>query len=126
MGAEVSITVKAGPGYDEPWVTFKGNVDEVGHALAHFRHEGLFGSVKAASQEFSAAPATDAKAAIKNLNDAGMGAQELPEHAKPKCPDCGGETTSKRAHSTKQNRDYKGYFCIANKDHRPAQFQWVS
>lgn len=125
MSAEVSITLKAGPGYDEPWVVFKGDVDEVGKALAAFRQLGLFGSVKAATEEFRAAPVKDAQAAIKVLNGAGMGAQELPDDMKPKCDH--GVMVFKKGHSTKQKRDYEGYFCPADdKTHKPEQFRWTS
>lgn len=125
MPAEVSITLKAGPGYDEPWVIFKGSVDEVGTALAQFRQAGLFGSVKAATEEFQAAPVKDAAQAVKALNEAGMGAQELPDSMKPKCAH--GQMVHKAAHSTKQKRDYEGYFCPkGDKDCKPQQFRWTS
>lgn len=125
MAAEVSITLKAGPGYDEPWVTFKGNVNEVGKALAEFRQEGLFGSVKAATDEFKAAPVKDVTTAIRVLKQGGMDAQELPEDMKPKCDH--GPMVFKAAHSTKQKRDYEGYFCPAeDKNHKPQQFRWTS
>lgn len=122
---EVSITVKGGSEYDAPWVTFKGSVAGVGEALAEFRQKGLFGSVKAATEEFKAAPVTTAAQAVKALNEAGMGAQELPDSMKPKCAH--GQMVFKKAHSTKQKRDYEGYFCPADdKDHKPQQFRWTS
>jgi hypothetical protein len=126
MDAEISVTVKAGPEYDAPWVVFKGSVNQVGASLAEFRNKGLFGSVKAASAEFKAAPVTNAAQAVKALNDAGMGAQELPKSMLPKCPECGAEGERKAAHSTKQNRDYEGIFCSKDQNHKPIEFHWTS
>lgn len=128
LSAEVSITVKAGPGYDEPWVTFKGNVDEVGRALAEFRQKGLFGSVKAASAEFAAAPVRDAAQAVRNLKEAFPNAevsQELPESMKPRCPDCGAVGAEKKGHSTKQGKDYEGVFCSKECGAKPIEFRWL-
>jgi hypothetical protein len=126
MPAEISVTVKAGPEYDAPWVVFKGSVEEVGAALANFRQAGLFGSVKAASAEFKAAPVKDAAQAVKALNDAGMGAQELPKSMLPKCPECGADGERKAAHSDKKNRDYEGIFCTKDQNHKPIEFHWTS
>ena len=71
MTAEVSITVKGGPEYDAPWVVIKGSVDDVGQALAHFREAGYFGALKAATQEFKAAPVMVAQEGIQALTHAG-------------------------------------------------------
>jgi hypothetical protein len=126
MDAEISVTIKAGPEYDAPWVVFKGTVEEVGASLASFRQKGLFGSVKAASAEFKAAPVKDAAQAIDNLNKAGMGAQELPASVLPKCPECGAEGVRKTGHSNSKNRDYEGIFCTNVPGHKPWQFTWTS
>jgi hypothetical protein len=126
MAAEVSVTIKAGPEYDAPWVTFKGAVGEVGDALARFRQMGLFGSVKAASAEFAAAPVTDAAGAVKVLNEAGMGAQVLPGSMAPKCPECGADGVRKTGHSAKRKRDYEGVFCSRDTKHKPIEFTWTS
>jgi len=126
MTAEISVTVKAGPGYDAPWVVFKGTVDEVGKSLAEFRNKGLFGIVKAASAEFGEAPVTTTAQAVANLNAAGMGAQELPASVLPSCPECGAPGVTKTGHSSKKNQDYTGVFCSKNQDHKPISFQWTS
>jgi hypothetical protein len=126
MDAEISVTIKAGPEYDAPWVVFKGHVDQVGASLAEFRNKGLFGSVKAASAEFKAAPVKDAAQAVKALNEAGMGAQELPASVLPKCPECGAEGVRKTGHSNSKNRDYEGVFCTNVPAHKPITFTWTS
>ena len=126
MSAEVSITIKASGDYDAPWVTFKGDVDEAGKALATFRQLGLFGAVKAASEEFKAAPVTTAAQAVKALNEAGMGAQVLPESMLPKCPECGADGRRETGHSSSKNRDYEGVFCSGDKKHKPIEFRWTS
>jgi hypothetical protein len=125
MTAEISVTVKGGPEYDAPWVVFKGTVEEVGQAVADFRFKGMFGSVKAAAAEFKAAPVKDAAQAVKALNDAGMGAQELPEDQRPKCQTCGAVGVEKSGHSSKKNRDYTGIFC-PNDHQPPIEFRWVN
>lgn len=126
MSAEISVTVKGGPEYDAPWVVFKGTVDEVGQSLATFRNLGLFGAVKAATAEFKAAPVTSTAQAVKNVQAAIPGSQELPASVLPKCPECGADGVEKSGHSTKKNQDYTGVFCSKNQDHKPISFQWTS
>lgn len=126
MTAEISVTVKGGPEYDAPWVVFKGTVDEVGKSLADFRNRGLFGAVKAATAEFREAPVTTTAQAVKNVQAAIPGSQELPTSVLPKCPACGADGVQKTGHSTKQNRDYSGVFCSKDCGAKPMQFQWVS
>jgi len=124
---EVSVTLKADADYSAPWVVFKGEtVDEVGEALADFRQRGLFGSVKAAAEEFKAAPVKDAAQAVKVLQDAGTGAQELPLSMRPKCKECQKITVHKTG-TNKAGRSYEGDFCPdENSKHKPANFKWTS
>lgn len=126
MTSEISVTIKGGPEYDAPWVVLKGTVTEVGDSLAEFRQRGLFGAVKAATEEFKAAPVRTTAEAVKVLNDAGIATQELPADQQPCCPECGAKGVAKKGHSTNKNRDYRGIFCSKECGAKPIEFEWTS
>lgn len=126
---KVTLTFKAGTGFDAPWLVIHGDtVDEAGAILHEIRTRGIFQAVRAGALEFqSDAPVQvvpDTAAAVQNVKDAIPGSQELPESLQVKCGECGAATKHKTGHSSKAGKDYSGDFCQADPNHRPVNFRW--
>lgn len=118
---EVSVTLKGGPGYDAPWIVFKGDtVDDVSKQVKAARG-GVFAGVKAAAAEFqSATPATAAEA-VRNIQAAMPGSeviavednegQELGDDINPVCSKCDGTAEWREGNSPKSG-PYSGWYCL--------------
>ena len=141
--AKVTITLKAGTGFDSPWIVIHGDTaQEAGAILSEIRSAGVFQGVRAAAQEFatatpSAIPPQLAAAGIPPAiaaafpeaqvlvpppsQPACQQASQQPQQQAggPPCTTCGGPTTFKNGHGKKG--PWSGQFCNANRDHAP---QW--
>jgi hypothetical protein len=78
MSAEISVTLKGGPGYDAPWIVVKGNTTEVDDALTELRKKGAFPAVQTLANEFRNAPVVTVEDAVKAVREAVPGSAELP------------------------------------------------
>lgn len=125
----ISLTFKAGTGFDAPWVVIHGdNVDDAGRMLEEVRAKGVFNAVRLAAQEFQTGAVSEAQA-IQTVQNAFPGAQVVTQPAppttppgqpyqqpqqpqgnlNPACPDCGGPTQFKSGNGSRG--PYQAYFC---------------
>lgn len=129
MAAEVSVTFKAGGGYDAPWVVVRGSTAEVSDAISELRapdpESGItaFQAVRVVADEFinRTGPAHTAISAAKEL----LGASEVTKTAAPEgppsqqdnppCSKCGSKTRFRSGQGTAGH--YEGYSCLTDKKH---------
>lgn len=144
--AEVSVTLKAGSGYADPWIIVKGHgydgedgpvsaAQEVSAVIEELRQLSAFSAIKLIAGEFASAPAAGVQAALAGL----PGATEIPDGpmahgtqpherrdvASPR-PEPPAQSTpvctkcgapTKPKSGTGRNGAYNGFACTADRSH---------
>ena len=117
--SEVVVTLKAGTGYDAPWVVF--HAPDAAAAMAQLSDPNvtaLLDRAKLAGSYFSGGNAAPAASAAAPVQAAPAGAQAPP----PGAPECPPGFTYKSG-VTKAGKPYQGYFPPQGSDAKPV---WIN
>lgn len=82
--AEITVTLKGGPGYEAPWIVVKADsVNEISSILGELASVGAFEATQTLAHEFRNAKVVTSEAAVATIQDAIPGSEVVREEARP-------------------------------------------